>query len=193
MAKVRRKSLPSPSAAAPVSAAVSSGPGLMGRIKQGVSKAVPGYKTDLAIGAASMIAPFLLSWANKNFGSESPWRQDPLLDAQIRLQRSLSAGDSIRSRRRQQMDTLIRQNMALLSQQSPSLAQQLMAGTVLPEDATVIGGQPRTDLLRSVAARMTMGEFSPSQPLPLPDHDAPGFPMGPDPMAMGGGPGSEMA
>ena len=110
--------------------------------------------------------------------------QGQLLDRDLQLQQAQTQGAAIRARHRQQLNALVQQNMALLSQQSPALAQQLMAGYVLPEDATVIGGQPRMDLLRNVATRMASGEFS-RPGSPLPDSATPGFPLGPDPMMQG--------
>ena len=61
-----------------------------------------------------------------------------------------------RDKKRQQ---LARKNTALMAQYAPHLFNQLMAGRTLPRDATVIGGEPRTDLVQDVAMQMTNGQF----------------------------------
>lgn len=133
---------------------------------------------------AGVALPLLLQLAEPAIRS-LPGSQNSELQRQLTLSKLASQGNYIKQRRRQELNSLIQQNMALLSQQSPDLAQQLMAGYVLPEDATVIGGQPRMDLLRSVATRMASGEFSP-QDAGVPDRMIPGFPLGPDPMMQQG-------
>ena len=57
----------------------------------------------------------------------------------------------------------IRRNMAMsvqnLASVSPNLFNSIMAGRKVPQDAVVLGGNPRTDLLEEVAMGMAQGDF----------------------------------
>jgi hypothetical protein len=69
--------------------------------------------------------------------------------------------------RRARMDRLRRdamRNAARLAAANPQLYNEIMAGMQLPQDAWVIGGQPRTDLLEELAYDMATGARQQTDP-----------------------------
>jgi len=66
----------------------------------------------------------------------------------------------IQKRRQRDLETMVNVNTEMLARNAPHLFNQIMAGRELPQDATVIGGEPRSDLMREVATQMSQGAFS---------------------------------
>lgn len=134
------------------------GLGLLGKIG--------GWPTVAAM-ALPLVAehlPGIVDGAKDRFG--------PLLGhdfAADKLQRVLDAQDQIsrftraQQRRQQDLEQLVNVNTQMLAQNAPQLFNQIMAGRELPDGATVIGGQPRTDLMREVAMQMSQGGFQQQQ------------------------------
>ena len=89
----------------------------------------------------------------------NPWREEER-GATRGMERSLVLEDMREQGRREELDRLTRVNTMRMMQMEPALAQTLMAGRRLPEGATVIGGQPRMDLLEQVSRQMAEGRFS---------------------------------
>lgn len=56
----------------------------------------------------------------------------------------------------------VQMNRMALEQGAPDLYAGLMAGRALPPGGVALGGRPREDLIRAVAARMGQGGFDPS-------------------------------
>ena len=63
------------------------------------------------------------------------------------------------------MERAITQNQARLAQANPTLYTSVMAGRKVPSGAVVLGGRPRTDLMRELAASMDSGAFQKKDPL----------------------------
>jgi hypothetical protein len=66
---------------------------------------------------------------------------------------------------RSRMEQAIAQNQARLAQANPTLYTSVMAGRKVPSGAVVLGGRPRTDLMRELAASMDSGAFQKKDPL----------------------------
>lgn len=63
------------------------------------------------------------------------------------------------------MERSLAQNQARLAQANPTLYTSIMAGRRVPTGAVVLGGQPRMDLMRELAASMDSGAFQKRDPL----------------------------
>lgn len=63
------------------------------------------------------------------------------------------------------MERALAQNQARLAQANPTLYTSVMAGRKVPTGAVVLGGRPRTDLMRELAASMDSGAFQKKDPL----------------------------
>ena len=63
------------------------------------------------------------------------------------------------------MERALVQNQARLAQANPTLYTSVMAGRKVPTGAVVLGGRPRTDLMRELAASMDSGAFQKKDPL----------------------------
>lgn len=57
------------------------------------------------------------------------------------------------------------QNKQRLAQSAPDLYSSVMAGQRLPKGSVVLGGRPREDLMRQLAASMDSGRFRKQDPL----------------------------
>jgi len=65
----------------------------------------------------------------------------------------------------QRMEKTIRENAMRLAQSAPDLYSSVMAGQRLPKGSVVLGGRPREDLMRQLAASMDSGQFRKQDPL----------------------------
>lgn len=65
------------------------------------------------------------------------------------------------------MERSIQKNQMQLARQAPDLYTSVMAGRRVPTNSVVLGGRPRTDLMRELAASMDSGRYA--QPDPLSD------------------------
>lgn len=81
------------------------------------------------------------------------------LDEFLGEKRQEQAYDDHQRKRAEALQQLKMQNRMRMMQVAPHLAQSLLAGRELPEDAVVIGGKPRVDLLDQVAEGMSAGAF----------------------------------
>jgi hypothetical protein len=59
----------------------------------------------------------------------------------------------------------IQQNQMRLAQANPTLYTSVMAGRRVPTNSVVLGGRPRTDLMRELAASMDSGRYAQQDPL----------------------------
>jgi hypothetical protein len=91
-----------------------------------------------------------------DLGGQASTRQDQMQEAMRTVLRERQR----QAREAQKLAELRQVNMQRITMMNPELAKQLMAGRVLPQGATVIGGTPRMDLLGQVADSMSRGEFS---------------------------------
>lgn len=72
----------------------------------------------------------------------------------MRLQQMLE-----QQRRAKEMARRSAENSVRLAALNPQLFQELAVGRQLPQQATVVGGRPRTDLLEEISMQMAMGGF----------------------------------
>jgi hypothetical protein len=63
------------------------------------------------------------------------------------------------------MQRSIQQNQMRLAQANPTLYTSVMAGRRVPTNSVVLGGRPRTDLMRELAASMDSGRYAQQDPL----------------------------
>lgn len=63
------------------------------------------------------------------------------------------------------MQKAIADNTQRLAQSAPDLYSSVMAGQRLPKGSVVLGGRPREDLMRQLAASMDSGRFRKQDPL----------------------------
>jgi secreted protein with Ig-like and vWFA domain len=63
------------------------------------------------------------------------------------------------------LEKAIAQNQARIAQANPTLYTSVMAGRRVPTGAVVLGGRPRMDLMRELAASMDSGAFQKRDPL----------------------------
>jgi len=59
----------------------------------------------------------------------------------------------------------LQQNQMRLAQANPTLYTSVMAGRRVPTNSVVLGGRPRTDLMRELAASMDSGRYAQQDPL----------------------------
>jgi hypothetical protein len=89
------------------------------------------------------------------------------MDEQLANQREAEDAAWEMQRQQEEIERLARVNEQRLMQMHPVLANQILAGRRLPRGAMVIGGKPRTDLLREFATQMA--EMSTSEPQGAPE------------------------
>lgn len=65
------------------------------------------------------------------------------------------------------MEKALAENQMRLARQTPDLYTSVMAGRRVPKGSVVLGGRPRQDLMRELAASMDSGRYA--QPDPLSD------------------------
>lgn len=147
---------------------VKAGSGLFKGILQKLRGASPLVKGLGAAGTAQFALEFAPDIAKGARDTVDPWlpgmrRQDREVGDVLEAQRQARDLDLMRQRKAQELQRLVAGNTAMLAQKAPHLFNQIMAGRELPQDATVIGGRPRTDLMQEVAMQMARGQFSPQE------------------------------
>lgn len=78
----------------------------------------------------------------------------PSLDTMLQLQAQAEEAAMQQNIRDREIDKLAAINEQRLMTAAPQVATQILAGRRLPQGAVVIGGRPRTDLLRQFAVQM---------------------------------------
>lgn len=63
------------------------------------------------------------------------------------------------------MEKALAENQVRLARQAPDLYTSVMAGRRVPKGSVVLGGRPRQDLMRELAASMDSGRYAPKDPL----------------------------
>ena len=63
------------------------------------------------------------------------------------------------------MEKALAENQMRLARQAPDLYTSVMAGRRVPKGSVVLGGRPRQDLMRELAASMDSGRYAPKDPL----------------------------
>jgi len=63
------------------------------------------------------------------------------------------------------MEKALAENKMRLARQAPDLYTSVMAGRRVPKGSVVLGGRPRQDLMRELAASMDSGRYAPKDPL----------------------------
>ena len=144
----------------PVSAATGAAKnvGLLGKIPKGLKVA---GGAGLFLGAVDLLLDPAAEVGAGVFDQVNPSRVDRRLERMISGQEKVDQFERMRAKRDRKVAELMQRNTMLLATQAPHLFNQLMAGRSLPRGATVIGGQPRTDLVEEVAMGMTQGRFAP--------------------------------
>ena len=88
------------------------------------------------------------------------------VDEAVSLALSESQGQQVAQLlERQRMERAIRENQLRLARANPTLYTSVMAGRRVPSGAVVLGGQPRMDLMRELAASMDSGAYQKRDPL----------------------------
>lgn len=126
------------------------------------------HKGKIGFGAATVLPlvagflPDLVQGVSDTVGEWTPGsrRMDRVLDQVLGANAVLREQERVRAKRMAELQRLTRANTLMLAQNMPHLFNQIMAGRELPEDATVLGGKPRADLMQQVAQDMAMGRFS---------------------------------
>ena len=125
----------------------------------------------IGMGAAA-VAPFALEYVPdlvggvRQTGSEMFSKRsvtDRALDRMLEAQGQVRDYQRYRARKEQELQRLQAVNTQRLATLAPHLFNQIMAGRELPEDAVVIGGQPRTDILQEITRQMSQGAFTPQE------------------------------
>lgn len=138
---------------APIKAAAKKG-GKWGKIAKGAGK----YWWALPFALEG--AGYVKDAVKKGFGvGEKFFDGKSALDEFLGQKRQEQAYDDHQRKRAEALQQLKVQNRMRMMQVAPHLAQSLLAGRELPEDAVVIGGKPRVDLLDQVAEGMSNGAF----------------------------------
>jgi hypothetical protein len=128
-------------------------------------RAAADTKTNRRLGALSLLA--LGALAGRGIGKLIGKPSDL---SQIREEETISRQRSASARIAQlleqaRMERTLAQNQARLAQANPTLYTSVMAGRKVPTGAVVLGGRPRTDLMRELAASMDSGAFQKRDPL----------------------------
>jgi len=63
------------------------------------------------------------------------------------------------------MEKALAENQTRLARQAPDLYTSVMAGRRVPKGSVVLGGRPRQDLMKELAASMDSGRYAPKDPL----------------------------
>ena len=63
------------------------------------------------------------------------------------------------------MEKALAENQMRLARQAPDLYTSVMAGRRVPKGSVVLGGRPRQDLMRELAASMDSGRYAQQDPL----------------------------
>lgn len=84
------------------------------------------------------------------------------VDEAVRLARGEKVAKILEQAR---VEKALAQNQARLAQANPTLYTSVMAGRKVPTGAVVLGGKPRMDLMRELAASMDRGAFQQKDPL----------------------------
>lgn len=133
-----------------------------------ILEALKKHKGKIGFGAATVLPlvagflPDLVQGVSDTVGEWTPGsrRMDRVLDQVLGANAVLREQERVRAKRMAELQRLTRANTLMLAQNMPHLFNQIMAGRELPEDATVLGGKPRADLMQQVAQDMAMGRFS---------------------------------
>lgn len=87
--------------------------------------------------------------------------EQAVADAQIKMRSEKIAKLMEQAR----MERAIQENSMRLAQANPNLYTSVLAGRRVPAGSVVLGGRPRTDLMRELAASMGSGRFERQDPL----------------------------
>lgn len=119
---------------------------------KGVGKGVLGIgAAGLAMGAIDLLAEPVADFVG---GLEITGGAQRRFKKAYAQDRALMRAQLARQEREKRLARLRAENMAIIARTNPHLFLELSAGQKLPEDAVVIGGQPRQDLLEQVAEAM---------------------------------------
>lgn len=131
----------------------------VGKLSKGFGKAALGFGVGgTALAAASMLldpAVEMVKGAGETLGLREPVEFQRSLQAQ----QQMALAERVQRRKRERLERLTQENAANIATQNPHLFQEILAGRELPRDAVVLGGRPRTDLLKEVARNMAAGNY----------------------------------
>lgn len=114
---------------------------------------------------AGLAAPALIGLSSKLRG-----RLDEMGDLRGTFEKRLGlageqrAAEQASLMRAERVANLMQMNLQRLASVAPDLYMQVAAGQRLPQGATVLGGKPRTDLLKQLAMQMSEGRFGGQDP-----------------------------
>jgi len=122
---------------------------------------VKGGLTAMALPLAAGFATDVSRGMREQFGAGSTWFDGKdAVDEMLEPQMAQAEYTRQLRRRTADLERMRSINRDKIEKYAPHLAASLKAGMELPEDAVVIGGRPRMDLLNDVADRMYKGEFN---------------------------------
>ena len=134
----------------------------VGKLSKGFGKAALGFGVGgTALAAASLLldpAVEMVKGAGESLGLREPVEFQRSLQAQ----QQMALAERVQRRKKERLDRLTQENAANIAVQNPHLFQEILAGRELPRDAVVLGGRPRTDLLKEVARNMAAGNYQQS-------------------------------
>lgn len=124
-------------------------------------------KAPLLRGGLTGVAPFLVAPALRMAAGAGEAVVDPFKrlltgtgigelssDTQLHLQEQRDEAAWQIEQKNREVEEIARMNEQRLMQVAPDLANQILAGRRLPQGALVLGGRPRTDLMREFARQM---------------------------------------
>lgn len=153
-----------PSAPAPTPSKPASKPGVAEKLR-GLKGKMPTAKGALALGAGGAVGALVLA---NMLRRKSP----AMAAAEMELERSVQEAErrakseklaAILEQSRNEQSILENQNR--LARTLPDVYTSVLAGRRIPAGSIVLGGRPRTDLLRDLAASMGSGRFENKNPL----------------------------
>lgn len=128
--------------------------------------------TNSPTAVAVMMAPLGLSLLRKITKSvREAHEQDQLETSLLWQELEQDRRDREDERKATRLRLLAKENQRRMAMYAPHLFNQLSAGRILPRDAVVLGGEPRTDLLQEVAMKMARGQLGIDQPLDDPPEE----------------------
>lgn len=131
---------------------------MLSSIKSAVAPAVTPTAGNIALASLAGIA-----------GARLALRKDPdttQLDQLVNNAVAKSKSEKVaRLLEQSRMEKALAENQMRLARQAPDLYTSVMAGRRVPKGSVVLGGRPRQDLMRELAASMDSGRYAPKDPL----------------------------
>lgn len=133
-------------------------------IKKTSTKMPSPIGTGLAIGGLAALGHRIATQTGGSLGIPASYQSD--IEDKLRQAEAQAKSEKIGKLMEQaRVEEAIRQNQARLAQVAPDVYTSVMAGRRVPKGSVVLGGRPRQDLMRELAASMGSGRFEKKDPL----------------------------